>query len=334
MDLLIALDTRADEPLHRQLYRGVREAIRSGRLRPGVRIPSTRRLAQHLGVSRWTVLAAFDQLVAEGYVVGAVGSGSRVAFELPDPMPDPVELPPATTDVPARQARLSGRGRLLQGIRHRPGVPYPKPFWTGIPPVDEFPVRLWARLAARRYRRLGQAELYHGPAAGYQPLREAIVAHLRAARGVRASAGQVVVVASAQEAMELAARLLLDPGDTAWIEDPSWPGARGALTGAGARIVPVPVDSDGLSVEHGIALAPEGRLAYVCPSHQYPAGVTLGAERRQALLAWADSHDAWILEDDYDSEYLHAKRPLTALQGLDQAGRVLYIGTFNKTLFP
>lgn len=333
VDLLIPLDPSADEPLHRQLYQGMREAIRAGRLGPGVRIPSTRRLAEHLGVSRSTVLVAFDQLVAEGYVVGAVGSGSYVATELPDPLPErgPAPIAPAGVVAPVR---LSTRGRSLQGIRQRAGVPYPRPFWPGVPPLDEFPRSLWARLAARRYRRIAQTELFHGPAAGYAPLREAIAAHLTASRGVRAGAGQVIVLSSAQEGMELIGRVLLDPGDAAWIEDPNWSGARGALVSAGATVVPVPVDDDGLRVADGMARAPEARLAYVCPSHQFPAGVTLSLDRRRALLDWAGRNEAWILEDDYDSEYLFSKRPLTALQGLDTAGRVLYVGTFNKTLFP
>jgi GntR family transcriptional regulator/MocR family aminotransferase len=176
--------------------------------------------------------------------------------------------------------------------------------------------------------------LYHGVPAGYPPLRDAIAAYLTAARGVRCTAEQVVVLSSAQEAFDLACRVLLDPGDPVWLEDPSWGGAHGALVAAGAQITCVPVDREGIDVARGIALRPDARLVYVSPSHQFPAGVTLSLERRLALLRWAEEGQAWILEDDYDSEFRYAGRPLTALHGLDSAGRVLYIGTFNKTLFP
>jgi GntR family transcriptional regulator/MocR family aminotransferase len=200
--------------------------------------------------------------------------------------------------------------------------------------VDQFPVSIWSRLAAARYRSLDPAQLYHGSPRGTPGLREAIVTHHAAARGVRCSPDQVIVVASAQEAMDLAYRVTLNPGDVAWFEDPGYPGARGALLSAGARTVPVPVDANGLAVERGVAMAPNARLAYVTPSHQCPAGTTMSVERRLALLDWAARANAWILEDDYDSEFRYAGCPLTALQGLDVAGRVLYIGTFNKTVFP
>jgi GntR family transcriptional regulator / MocR family aminotransferase len=335
-ELLIALDPAAAEPLHRQIYRGIRDGILAGRLGPGVRVPSTRRLAGQLGVSRSTLLVAFTQLSAEGYLVGTVGAGSRVPPELPTRhLERRRAAPPA--GAPARPAaRLSVRGEALATMPRVPGrrVPAARAFRSGIPPVGAFPLALWARLAARRQRRATHALLYHGTAAGYAPLREAIAGHLAAARGVRCTAEQVLVVSSTQEALELAARLLLDPGDTAWLEDPGWSGARGALVAAGAAIVPVPVDDEGLLVARGVALAPTARLAYVSPSHQYPTGATLSLARRLELLDWATRHDAWVLEDDYDSEYRYAGRPLAALQGLDDAGRVLYVGTFNKTLFP
>jgi GntR family transcriptional regulator/MocR family aminotransferase len=176
--------------------------------------------------------------------------------------------------------------------------------------------------------------LYHGVPGGYPPLREAIAEYLTAARGVRCTSEQVMVLSSAQEAMELACRVLVNPGDKVWLEDPSWGGAIGAMISAGVSLVHVPVDKEGLVVDHGIAAAPDARMVYVSPSHQFPAGVTLSLERRLALLKWAEQSGAWILEDDYDSEFRYAGRPLTALHGLDRAGRVLYIGTFNKTLFP
>ena len=332
--LHIVLDSRLPEPLHRQVYRGIRDAILTGRVPGGARLPSTRQLAGDLGVSRSTVLVAFDQLVAEGCIVGAVGSGSYAAREIPSALFRPSLEPQAANARTRAVPRFAARATQLERILPRASRTYPGAFWTGVPPVDEFPLALWARLASRRYRTLATSQLYHGSPGGYQPLRQAIAEYLIAARGVRCSPEQVIVLSSAQEAFELACRVLLDPGDAAWLEDPSWSGAHGALIAAGARIFHVPVDADGLVVEQGIAGEPHARLAYVSPSHQYPAGVTMSLERRLSLLDWAATQGAWILEDDYDSEYRYAGRPLTALQGLDTAGCVLYVGTFNKTLFP
>jgi GntR family transcriptional regulator/MocR family aminotransferase len=335
-ELLIRLDSASREPLHRQVYQGIREAILSGQVAAGVRIPASRRLAEYLAVSRSTVLVAFEQLVAEGYIEGAVGSGSYVARQIPDHLLRAPAQRSASAPVPVRPPRLSARGRDLASLRGggRPLVPYPRAFWTGVPPVDVFPLAVWSRLAARRLRSLTTADLYHGPAAGYAALRQAIVAHLGAARGMHCDPDQVLVLSSAQEALELSCRVLLDPGDGAWMENPGWSGARGALVGAGARLTFVPVDAAGLDVSRGLAEAPDARIAYVSPSHQYPTGATLSLERRMALLDWAANTGAWILEDDYDSEFRYAGRPLTALHGLDTASRVLYVGTFNKTIFP
>ncbi|HEU5051162.1 MAG TPA: PLP-dependent aminotransferase family protein, partial [Gemmatimonadales bacterium] len=333
-DLLVPLDPARPEPIHRQLYRGIREAILAGGLPAGVRIPSTRRLAEQLGISRSTVLVAFDQLVAEGYLVGAVGSGSYVARDIPQhlrrsPVPGNGDERPKSPRVAARVARVARAGG-----RAVPAVPYPNAFWSGVPPIDVFPMAAWNRIVARRLRSLEPADLHHGPAAGYRPLREAIAAYLVAARGMRCSADQVIVLASAQEALELAARVLLDPGDAAWMEEPGWSGARGAFVSADIRIVPVPVDADGLDVAAGLAAAPDARAVYLSPSHQYPLGATLGLERRMALLDWAARSGAWLIEDDYDSEFRYSGRPLTALHGLDSRGSVIYVGTFNKTMFP
>jgi GntR family transcriptional regulator / MocR family aminotransferase len=333
-ELLLALDPEAPEPLHRQLYLGIREAILAGRLPAGARVPSTRRLAEDLGVSRSTVLFAFDQLEAEGYLVGAVGSGSFVASSIPDHLLHHRPGEPVAAPRAGGPPRVAARNHELRRFLTVPTGLYPGAFTPGVPPVEEFPWSLWCRLAAGRHRALPRRRLYHGRAAGYPPLREAIAAHLAASRGVRCTADQVIVLASAQEALDLVCRVLLDPGDAVWLEDPSYVGSRAALVAAGARIVPVPVDDEGLIVERGVAAEPRARLALVAPSHQFPTGVTLSLERRLALLQWAGGAGAWIVEDDYDSEYRHAGRPLTALQGLDTAGRVLYIGTFNKTLFP
>jgi GntR family transcriptional regulator/MocR family aminotransferase len=207
-------------------------------------------------------------------------------------------------------------------------------FQVGLPALDEFPIDLWARLLARRARTALRSALGYDYAAGYPALREAITAYLGASRGVVCRPEQVIVVAGAQAALDLACHLLLDPGDAAWMEEPGYLGARGALIAASAAIVPVPVDAEGMDVAAGARRAPGARLAYTSPSHQLPLGVTTSLSRRLALLDWATRAGAWVLEDDYDSEYRYGGRPLAAMQGIDATGRVIYVGTFSKTMFP
>lgn len=334
--IALQLDRRSRVPLQRQLYDEIRTAILSGRLAPGARVPATRVLASDTGTSRNTVSGAFDQLLSEGYLEGKVGSGTYVARMLPEDLLRVTRQPGPSRPVIAR-ACLSRRGRMLGGIpaslRSRE-IATEQAFRTGLPAFDEFPRALWARLGARLLRHAPSAVLTYGDPAGYRPLRRAIAEYLRAARGVNCSAEQVIVTAGSQQALDLAARLLLDPGDAAWVEDPGYLGARGALRAAGVRSIPVPVDSGGLSVVEGEKRAPEARLACVTPSHQYPLGMTMPLSRRTSLLAWARRHRAWIVEDDYDSEFRYSGRPLQALQGLDPIGCVIYTGTFSKVLFP
>jgi GntR family transcriptional regulator/MocR family aminotransferase len=331
----LGLERASSVPLYRQLYDGLREAILSGRLRPGARLPSTRVLAGDLGTSRNTVLTAFGQLLDEGYLEGRVGAGTTVAGTLPETL---LRARPETagTERPGRRPRLSRRGALLLGTRASlAGGPITAhPFRPGLPGLDAFPFDLWARLIARRWRRVPRQLLDYGDPAGYAPLREVIATYLGEARAVRCEASQVIVVTGAQQAVDLAARVLLDAGDTAWIEDPGYQGARGALIAAGIRLAPIPVDAEGLDVRRGARDAPGARLVYVTPSHQYPLGVTMSLNRRLALLEWASASGAWILEDDYDSEYRYEDRPLESIQGLDARGRVVYLGTFSKVLFP
>ena len=326
-------------PLFRQIYTRLRDAVLDGTLPGGHRLPSARTLAGDLGVSRNTVEAAFSQLVAEGFVTRRVGAGSYVARAVPEPdrrprRPRGAPNAAARTAVPAPPPALSARGRLLATAGAGVEAASPRVFAPCVPSLEDFPVQTWNRLVARRARRAGHELLSKADPAGYRPLREAVAAHLGAARGVRCEWRQVVVLTSTQQAMDLAARLALDPGDQAWIEDPGYLGARAALRAAGAQTVPVPVDAEGLDVSAGEALAPRARLAYVTPSHQYPLGATLSLARRLQLLNWAGRAGAWILEDDYDSEFRFAGRPLAAVQGLDTEGRVLYAGTFNKVMFP
>ena len=286
-----------------------------------------------LGVSRNTVTLAYDQLVAEGYLRGRPRSGMQVAATLP---PRPSPRPVRSAGTRARAApRVSARGLAIASAP-MPGLSSagrpPAPFRPGVPALDLFPLRLWARLVHRRLRR--PPELGYGDPAGYAPLRAAIAEYVSAARGARCVADQVIVVNGSQQGVDLAARALLDSGDQAWIEDPGYPGARAALLAAGASLVPVPVDDEGLRVAEGVRRAPRARLAYVSPSHQFPLGTTMSASRRLELLRWAAQAGAWILEDDYDSEFRYSTRPLASLQGMDQDGRVVYIGTFSKTLVP
>ncbi|HEX7154076.1 MAG TPA: PLP-dependent aminotransferase family protein [Thermoanaerobaculia bacterium] len=328
--LLSGLATADDDtPRYRHVYRHIRAAIEERRLAAGERLPSTRALAAEAGLARKTVEEAYAQLEAEGYLVRRGGSGSFVAD--------------VARAMPARHQRvvklsgrrtLSKRGRAIAASTACVEPTTVRPFAAGLPAVDAFPLELWQRLVTRHARRLDGAALIYGDPAGHPPLREAIAAYLGNARGVRCDASQVVIVSSSQQALDLIARLTIDPGDDVWIENPSYPGARAALHGSGARLVPVRADDDGLDVAQGIELAPAARLAYVTPSHQYPLGSTMSLERRLALLASARRADAWIVEDDYDSEFRYDGRPVPAIQGLDTAGRVIYVGTFTKVLFP
>jgi GntR family transcriptional regulator/MocR family aminotransferase len=344
-DLLVVVDADSPVPLHRQVYEGLRGAIVEGRIAAGARLPSTRALAAELSVTRNTVTAAFEQLRAEGYVAARSGGGTRVRDVLPDRLlrvsrrsaDDRASRRASgrtSEDSAAGPPALSRRGAaLVQAARVFPAVAQPPAaFRVGTPALDEFPVALWGRLVSHRWRRpppLGMSD-----AAGYAPLRRAVAAYVAAARGVRCAWEQVVIVNGSQHGLHLAARLLLDAGDEAWMEDPGYPGARSALRAAGARVVPVPVDADGLRVDEGRRRAPRARLAYATPSHQFPLGGVMSPRRRLELLAWAREAGSWVVEDDYDSEFRYAGRPLPSLQGLDAHGRVLYLGTFSKTLFP
>jgi GntR family transcriptional regulator/MocR family aminotransferase len=334
--LTIPLDASAPAPLFRQLYDGLRGAILAGTLGSGERLPASRTLARELGVSRNAVVNSFEQLLAEGYLEGKVGSGTYVTRTLPEDFLVIRRGRPPHVGPPDRPATPSRRGEVLARtpawvVR---GTADPKPFRPGVPAMDTLPLDTWASMASRHWRRSTGDLLGYGDPAGYRPLREAIAAHLVSSRAVACVPDQVVIAAGTQQAIDLAARILLDPGDEAWIEDPGFVGARGSLIGAGARLVPVPVDGEGMVVSEGVARGPDARLAYVTPSHQYPLGVAMSLARRLELLAWARRAGAWVLEDDYDSEFRYCGRPLASLQGLDSQGRVVYMGTFSKVLFP
>jgi GntR family transcriptional regulator/MocR family aminotransferase len=321
---LLPLDRHLGVPLHRQIYDGLRRAILDGMLRAGERVPSTRDLAAGLEVSRFPVLTAYEQLLHEGYLEGRVGSGTFVRAALPDD---------ALRAIPARsiRGRDAAPPAIEPGPRDEGGL---RPFRVSLPALDEFPRAVWSRLVARHARRLSPEHMAYGDPAGLGALRSAVAEHLRTARAVRCEAGQVLIVSGSQAALRLCATVLLGRGDLVAVEEPGYPGARAALVTSGAELAPVPVDGEGMDPAALRALGPRVRAACVTPSHQYPLGVSMSAARRLELLEWAERHDAWVLEDDYDSEYRYVSRPLGALQGMSTAGRVVYVGTFSKVLFP
>jgi GntR family transcriptional regulator / MocR family aminotransferase len=334
-NLNILLDRKSGVALHRQLYDELRKAILRGILKPRTRLPSTRDFAAEMDVSRNTALSAFNQLLAEGFVEGRIGSGTYVSRMLPNEMLEVRGNAPSDRILTDRRP-LSRRGEVISNtvvsVALASGLP--RPFRSGVPALDAFPIKTWYRLIARYWRNPPQKLMRYGQPAGYRPLREAIAAYLGAVRGVHCVPEQVIMVSGSQQGLDIAARVLLDPGDAAWIEDPGFHGARAALLAAGARLIPVPVDDEGLNVEKGIKLCGNARVVYLTPSHQFPLGATMSLARRLALLKWASKARAWILEDDYDSEFRFGGRPLASLQGLDGEGRVIYMGTFSKVLFP
>ena len=316
-----------------RLHARLRKAILDGALTPGSALPASRRLAEDAGLSRNTVEAVYDQLEAEGFIERRHGSGSFVSTDLPERERAPALAPRERRDPPPVSG-LSRRGTLMAQPYGREGAPVGRAFLPTMPALDLFPRQLWARLLARAARAPGPDHLTTGDRAGFRPLREAIAAYVGSTRAVACTPDQVVVLTSSQQAIDLAVRLLTDPGDAVWHEEPGYLAAAAAFVAAGARVVPVPVDDEGIDVAAGQRLAPDARLAYVSPSHQFPTGVAMSLSRRLQLLAWAARTGAFIVEDDYDSEFRFRGRPLAALQGLDEAGRVVYVGTFNKLMFP
>jgi GntR family transcriptional regulator / MocR family aminotransferase len=313
-------DPRSRRPLYRQVYERFRDAIRDGVLRPEERLPSTRSLASQLGAARGTVDLAYSLLAGEGYIVGRGAAGTFVAPGL----------------APALRRSLARSRKASTGVSTQTKAPGATimPFQMGVPALDVFPRALWSRLSARRTRMLTVETMVSADAAGYTALREAIVSYLTVSRGIRCHAGEVIITSGFQGALGLLTRAFLQPGDEVWFEEPGYLFARDALEAAGARVVPTPVDSEGLDVAEAVKQAPRARFVYVTPAHQAPLGISLTLQRRLALLSWAERAKAWIIEDDYDSEFRYGARPLPALKSLDEAGRVLYAGTFSKVLFP
>lgn len=330
-DLIAAAPLERDSatPLFRQLYARLKGAILHGALAPGARLPPTRELCRLLGVSRQTVLAAYDQLTAEGYLRGGVGQGTFVDEALPLARQAPAPAAPGLLRaLPERGAALAtsmARIRLYDGPL--------RAFRPSMPGLDLFPFDLWRKLEARHLRGAGPY-LGYGPANGYAPLRELLCAYLRASRGVACTPEQIVITSGSQQALYLLAQLLLAPGDEVWVESPGYQGACAPMLVAGAHVRTVPVTSEGMDVAYGARHYPNARLVFATPSHQLPLGPTMSLARRLELLRWAESNRAWVIEDDYDSEYRYTGAPLASMQSLDRAGCVIYVGTLSKVLFP
>jgi GntR family transcriptional regulator/MocR family aminotransferase len=332
--LSLSLDPASAKPLSAQLSAALRDLILTGGLRAGDRLPATRTVAGDLGVSRTTVIEAFARLAEEGLVVARTGAGTYVSQALTEHRPQPAAAAPRPGGGQAAPPRLS-RAIAQRAAAFDERLPHtPRAFTTALPAFDAFPMALWSRHVAKHWRARRDVVLGYGDAHGYLPLRRAVAAHLRTNRAIACEAEQIFIVNGAQHGFQLIADILLDPGDRVWFENPGAIGARNCFAAAGAELVPVPVDGDGLVVDDGLARAPRFRLAFVTPSHQQPIGSTMSLARRLALVAAAEASDAWVVEDDYDGEFCHSGRPPPTLKSIDVVGRVIYVGTFSKTLFP
>jgi GntR family transcriptional regulator/MocR family aminotransferase len=315
---------------HRQLYRILQAGIRQALLPAGLKLPPTRNLAQALGIARNTVVHVYEQLTLEGSVTSGVGRGTYVADVKPPDVPQ--RHRPGEGLRPSRQSVLSRRGGQLVAhagaSQHQWGA-----FTPGVPEVRMFPAQIWSRLQSRIWRDLEPQSLSYATNAGDVGLRRALAEHLQGTRGVNCTPEQIVITSGTQQSLQLVARMLADPGDTVWLEDPGYWGAQSVFRALGLHLVPVGLDAEGLAPSPDLWSAPP-RLIFASPSHQYPTGVVMSHRRRRELLDFAAQHEAWVIEDDYDSEFRYGARPLPTLQGLDQHNRVIYLGTFSKTLFP
>jgi GntR family transcriptional regulator/MocR family aminotransferase len=312
------LNSVSDMPFYRQIYDRVRGAIAEGILKPGDRIPSARALTKELGLSRGTIDTAYGLLAAEGYIVAHGQAGTIVA---PNLDPNLANFRPA---APPKET--------LSAFSFRPESILP--FQMGLPALDAFPRKIWARLSARSARAMQPSDMIHPPVYGSHALRAQIAAYLQVSRGIACAPAQIFVTSGYRHTIELIAHALLKSGDRVWLENPGYPPTRHLLRQMNIEPVPVSVDRDGLVVSEGLAAAPEAQAAVVTPAHQSPLCVSLSLPRRQALLDWARRNNSWVIEDDYDGEYRYVSRPLPALKSLDREGRVLYSGTFSKVLLP
>jgi GntR family transcriptional regulator / MocR family aminotransferase len=329
MEIVIPI-SHAGETLSRQVYSGLRQAILAGNFGAGARLPATRDLAEQLGISRTVVLLAYEQLLSEGFVVGRGGSGTYVAEALCGGAPRGMEKQSARIRLSRFGTAAAAMGASVESPRPRAKM-LRYDFAYGRSDIEVFPFEMWRRLLLKHSRMARVRELDYGPASGSLALREAICVHLRRSRAVVCEPSEVIVVNGSQQALDLVTRVLVERGDRVAIEDPHYNGTREVLRAAGARLVGVPVDGEGLRTDR---LPEKVRVVFVTPSHQFPTGVIMPLSRRLALLEWARKNKAVIVENDHDGEFHYEGRPLESLQGLDREGRIVYVGTFSRTVFP
>lgn len=318
-------------PLHGRIHRAIRQMILDGTIEAGKPLPASRALAQSLEVSRDTIETAYGQLHAEGFIVRKVGSGTHVserARGLNVKGPKPAEIPPSST------MHLSHRGKAIFQSGGLRDFLTPRPFAPGVPETRRFPLALWERLQRQALKEYGTQVLSHSPPQGLLSLRQAIADYINLERGAHASADRVLILTSSQQALTLVASVLLDPRDAVFMEDPVYQGAYKAFIAAGLRCLPIPLDQQGMQVEHILNMPNAAKAVFLTPSHQFPSGTSLSLERRLSIIEWAHRHQGWIIEDDYDSEFHYDGKPTACVQGLDSQDRTIYIGTFTKSLFP
>lgn len=330
----ITINKNSALPVYRQLYTEFRNAILTGRFRPGQQIPPSRELANYFNVSRTTVLLAFENLLAEGYIKGKPGSGTFINDELPENL---------LLAKPNYESSISGTSKKnkssdvknihIKNYLSQERLHYNKfePFKPGVPDLNEFPFRIWTKLISNSVKDISKSDFGYSNSAGYKPLRNAIANYARASRGVKCENNQVIIINGSQQGIDLVCKVLLNPNDNIGFEEPGYTGARDAFSAAGIKIIPMPMDEEGINFKKTKVKA---NLVYVTPSHQYPLGITMSLNRRLELLDYAFSIGAWILEDDYDSEYRYKGQPLSSLQGIDNNDSVIYMGTFSKVMFP
>ena len=328
------MDRSAASPLHKQIYQGYRAAILRGDLRPGVQISSSREFAVELRISRFPVLNGYAQLLAEGYLESRIGAGTFVSSSLPEQLMSVSHPAGQSAPSPSGSRPVSRRSSLYSSFQFAARTRGWGSFGVHQPALDHFPFHIWSSLVGRHSRNPLASAIHPVDPRGSERFRKAIGNYLRTARGVKCHPDQIMVVSGSQQALDITSRVLLDPGNPVWVEEPGYALQRNVLTAAGCRLIPVPVDREGMDVSAAIKRSPRARAAFVTPSHQYPLGSTMSASRRIQLLNWAQHAGAWVVEDDYDSEYRYESLPVPSMHGLDLNSRVVYIGTFSKVLFP
>jgi GntR family transcriptional regulator/MocR family aminotransferase len=328
------IDKASPTPIYQQIIDRLREAVSQGRVTPGSKLPSTRIFAEELGVSRNTVLQVFDTLINEGLLTSRVGDGTYVASEVQDGGNTQSTSPPATTELQYPFRSISRRGRNLVASASDAFSESPTPFMPDLPDLREFPIRTWLRLMNETSGRLRGEILAETTNAGYEPLRRAIAQYLNASRGMSCDFSQVIITTGTQQSLDLVSRMLLDPGDPVWLEEPGYVGARAAFSANGAALYPAAVDAQGICIDAAIRTLPSPRVIFASSSRQYPLGATLSLERRKELVDFVAQSGSWIVEDDYDHEFRYSGSAIPSIHGLDHGNRTIHLGTFSKILLP